>query len=608
MSLQSLYWGEPLWLLVLLQPLVMLLLGRLQNRKQLARYANPVLHAWVVSATHDNWRQRLVNRNTAYFAAWVCIAIAAAGPRLADEIPGHSDNPGIDIMAVIDISRSMHVQDITPGRLGRAKQELLSLSSQLQQDRLGLVVYAARAHQYMPLTHDKTVMRHFLNNLDNLSPPTQGSRPAEALRLAEKLLQKQDPDNKRSKAILLLTDGENLQPPVKVNTPVFVLGTGTVEGDAIPGYKGDWLRKDGQLLVSRLQEPTLKNVAEQSGGHYSRAYRDNSDWDALYTKGIKRIKQAKGLVNPDTVIWHELYAYALVPGLILLIMSTLSLKTSGARRTSSIQVSTLVVLLFSAALISVPEAQASDNTSAYHSFLKNDYLSSLEQYQSIEGFYGRFGEGASAYRLKDSAHAISAFRQAFLYAQDDAQRATALYNLGNSHFQDGNYPAAISSYRDALIYNPRDLSSQRNLAFSQKLNSTVQKRLQRLQNLLQPGRGPKQASAATNTEIGDDSSVSVDESNDELEQNTNTEIDYTDTLSEALILKGIEHAQLADNALTGTTSIHHNNETNSLAITRFQLDLISDNQVLFWNRILEIEEGFSAPQAKPSQIKGVEAW
>ena len=210
--------------------------------------------------------------------------------------------------------------------------------------------------------------------------------------------------------------------------------------------------------------------------------------------------------------------------------------------------------------------------------------------------------------MKDSAHAIAAFNQSFLNAQDDQQRATALYNLGNSHFQNGNYPAAINSYRDALIYQPDNYPAQRNMAFSQDLHATVQKRLARLQKLLSPGRGPKQAKTDANIDVSDDASISVDESNDALEQENNNEIDYISTLPEELILKGIEHAKLASEELSTTQFAVKHSEIDSPAISILQLDIIKDDQERFWNRVMEVEEGFPAPLDKPRRIKGVEPW
>lgn len=602
MNLQSLYWTEPLWLLLALQPVIIFLFKWLQARKQLSRYANPALHPWVVKHRHRGWRQQLLNRNSGYFAAWLCIAIAAAGPRLVEEVPDNTASHGVDIMAVVDISRSMHVRDISPSRLGRAKQELQTLTQQLQKDRLGLIVYAAHAHQYMPLSHDKKVMQHYLENLDNLSPPTQGSQPLEALRLAEQLLQQQDPSTTRSKAILLLSDGENLQTPTDIKTPVFVLGLGSIEGDAVPGYEGDWIQDDNRVIVSRLHEEELSGMAKSSHGRYSRAYKDNSDWASLYTNGIQAINHDVSISKDDKVTWHELYAYALLPGLLLLLISTLSFKAG----TINLPATKLAILVLCIAGMPIPDAQANDSTAAYQSFIENDHLTALEKYRAMEGYSGRFGEGASAYRLQDSARAIAAFNQAFLAAQDDRQRAAALYNLGNSHFQNGDYPAAISSYQGALIYQPGHVAALKNMAFSQVLQDTVQKRLARLQKLLSPGRGPKQASADANTPVGEDSSLSIDDSNGLSDKSAEDPLGYADSLPEDLILKGIAHAQLASEELTATASA--NNETERPGISRQQLDVIRDNQKAFWDRILEIEEGFPAPLSQPRQVKGIESW
>ncbi|MDT8405187.1 VWA domain-containing protein [Sulfuriflexus sp.] len=606
MSLASLYWNEPLWLLIALQPGIIWLLRWARARRQLDRYADSRLHPWVVGYRRSSWQQRLLNRHTAYFAAWLCFAVAAAGPRIIEELPDNTAGHGIDIMAVIDISRSMHVQDASPNRLGRGSRALQALLPQLQQDRLGMVVYAGRPHQYMPLTYDKNVMRHYLANLDNLRPPTDGSRTTAALQLAEQLLRKQAGGEQRNQAILLLTDGEDLPGPPELETPVFVLGLGSVEGDAIPGYKGDWLRDDNRVRVSRLQEDALSELARLNHGRYSRATQDNRDWDILYKNGIQAISQAVPVSNNDNVIWHELYAYALLPGILLLLLSTMSFKPSG-RGPDSTSATKLATLLIGLALLPAPDAQAGDSTVAYRAFIENDYPVALEQYEGLEGYPGRFGEGASAYRLKDYARAIAAFKQAFLAARDDRQRATALYNLGNSYFQSGDYPAAIAAYRDAMVYQPGYPAAQRNIAFSQKLHATVQQRLARLRKLLRPDRGAQEARAEANMDT-DDTSVSIDESNDELELDRQYEIDLSGPLAEALILKGIEHAWLASEAPPASLAATAHAEISGPAVSSQQLDVIHDDQEHFWNRILEVEEGFPAPLDKPNKIRGVAPW
>ena len=613
MSLQSLYWSEPLWLLLVLQPVLLLFFRWLHNRQQLNRYAEAKNQPWVEVHNHVHWSHFLLNRNTVYFIAWLCFAVAAAGPRFIEEIPDNNSSHGVDIMVVVDISRSMHVQDISPNRLVRAKLELQSLLPLLQHDRLGLVVYAAHAHQYMPLTYDKSVMRHYLGNLDSLSPPTQGSRPVEGLRLAEQLLQKQSTGSDRNKAILLITDGDNLQEPIDIDTHIFVLGAGSIEGDAIPGYNGKWLRDKSRVLVSRLHEDDLISIAEQNHGFYSRIYKNNTDWDVLYNHGIKNISNISSVGDDEKVIWRELYIYALLPGLLLLILSTSSFNIYRIQKpiskpdSKSFEIITIIV--FCVLLIPTHKyAQAGDNNSAYKSFIDKNYISALEKYRSIDGYQGRFGEAASAYRLNDSSHAISVYKQAFLFARNDRQRASALYNLGNSHFQNGDYASAVSSYQDSLIYDPDTVAAQQNMLFSQKLHKTVQKRLARLEKLLRPGRGPKQAPTNDKTVINDDTSVSVDESNDVLDPESDSGINITASLPEELVLKGLEHAQLASAKKSTNTTSSDKKERYNLPVSSQQLDIIKDDQPAFWNRILEVEEGFPAPLDKPRQIKGLRSW
>ena len=614
MSLQALYWSEPLWLLLVLQPIAFLFFRWLHNRKQLNRYASPELQPWVEVHVPKHWSHSLANRNSIYFSAWLLIAIAAAGPRLIEEIPDGGKNHSANIMVVVDISRSMHVQDVSPNRLTHVKQKLLALVPQLQQDRLGLVVYAAHAHQYMPFTSDKNIMRHFMNNLDELSPPTQGSHAAEALILAEQLLQKQTAVPEKSQAIILISDGEGLKSSPESSVPIFTLGVGSIEGDAVPGYDGEWLEENNRVLVSRLREDDLIKLSAKNKGLYSQSYKNNSDWDVIYHYGIKRIKNSSSINNTDKVLWRELYVYALFPGIILLILSTIKLNSKSRTETSSTPISQpsgkIAVLIFSIILIPVGNnAKASEDSSAHRSDIEEDYVSAIEKYRRIDGYSGRFGEASSAYRLNDSAHAISSFKQAFLTARNDQQRASALYNLGNSHFQAGDYTAAINSYQDSLIYMPDNKSAKKNLSFSLKLHKTVQKRLARLQKLLRPGRGPKSSSIDNKTSINeDDTSVSVDESNDVLEPEIENVIEYMVTIPEELVLKGLEHAQLASEDTLINTSSDKDSNAYSFSISKQNIDMINDDQKAFWNRIFEAEEDFPAPLDRPQQIKGVKAW
>ncbi|WP_126454186.1 VWA domain-containing protein [Sulfuriflexus mobilis] len=603
MSIDALYWREPLWLLLAGQPLLIYLLRRAIEKHSLGRYAKASLHAWVVSSSARRGSSRLLNLNTLYLLAWLCLAIAAAGPRSIEALPEQALVSGVDIMVVVDISQSMQAADITPSRLVRARQKLQALIDRLQHDRLGLIAYAAQPHLLMPLTRDKAIMQHFAQLVDGLRPPSQGSRPALALQLAEQQLAQQAIAGGRAQAILLLSDGDNSE-TLNTNTPVFVLGMGSIEGEAIPDYADGWIEVAERAVISRLEERALRTIADKSGGDYLAVQNSHTDLDSLYNNGILLLNKEHALLANDKVIWHEWYRYFLVPGILLLFLSTANLRLRPAGKLAIIF---LLGNLLPVAL-QTPSAQANDTTrSAYQAFQDADYDKAQSAYQAVEGFHGRFGEGASAYRLQDSLRAIQSFKQAFLAAKNDAQRAQALYNLGNSYFQQGDYATAIDSYRDALLYKPDSPATQTNLQFSTQVHQGVQQRLARLEKLLRPGRGPKQAQPQPDTATGDNAALSVDESNDALEADGEQMLNLTEVaIPETLLRRGLAYAQLVDKRQREDSEGATNYD--DIDIQSVQLDTIQDKQGELWNRLLEVEEGFPAPLQQPVSIRGIQAW
>ena len=142
----SIYWREPLWLLLALQPIILLLIRRYSANKNLACYADPELHAWTgwqQSKDSRSWLHSIFTREALYFSAWLLLAISMAGPRLLLEQPAHSTDPDMNIMLVVDVSRSMQTRDIKPNRLHRAQIEINELLSRVTNMRDGLILYTA---------------------------------------------------------------------------------------------------------------------------------------------------------------------------------------------------------------------------------------------------------------------------------------------------------------------------------------------------------------------------------------------------------------------------------------------------------------------------------
>jgi len=325
-------WREPLWLLLVFLPVSSWLFSSLIQRKQSA-YADAHLMPWLVSHQSRKIWQRLFSKNSAYIMAWVLFGIAAAGPRLPLELATQEQTTDMDIMLVVDVSRSMHVTDISPSRLRRAQIEIEEFLERAISSRVGVIIFAARPHLLAPLTSDHAALRFYLRALDTLVLPTHGSEPVTALMLAHKELAK----STNPTAIIMLSDGDFTTIPdssmttlKQANIPLYVLGLGNVEGEAIPLDNGEWLQHESRPVISRLNEEILRKIANFNGGknasnnhnNYSPALDDDSDWRQLYDEGIASLSTGPEDINDDhNVIWQELYHWPLFSALILLWLS-----------------------------------------------------------------------------------------------------------------------------------------------------------------------------------------------------------------------------------------------------------------------------------------------
>lgn len=320
--MNALHWREPLWLLLALYPLLLAAWLYFQQRSHAQRYADPHLLPWVQAHSPQHGWQRLISRTALWALAWVLFAITLAGPRLPQTQPDTLADAQRDILVVLDISRSMQATDIAPNRLQRAALELHEFLNTVRNSHVGIVVYGARPHLFAPLTSDFTALRFYLQHLETLVLPTQGSNPAAALDFARSELAA------RSKllpaAILWITDGDTpatqtaqLHTSVtalqQANIPLYSLGIGTEDGEAIPLPGGKWLEHDGQAVRSRLDSRLLQTLTAQTGGTYSTVKDDASDWEALYTHGIAQVFPAQA---EDGQQWQELYVWVLLLAMV----------------------------------------------------------------------------------------------------------------------------------------------------------------------------------------------------------------------------------------------------------------------------------------------------
>ena len=184
---------------------------------------------------------------------------------------------GAEIMIVLDVSRSMMAQDVRPNRLERAKLEISQLVRNLKEDRVGLILFAGRAYVQLPITSDYASAQMFISQVSCDMVSEQGTQLGEALDLALKSFSPQ-PDVGR--AIVVISDGENHEgDPIgkadeaaQQGVRIFTVGIGSPEGAPIPDAQGG-VKKDaaGNVVISKLDEITLSQVAAKTNGIYMRA-------------------------------------------------------------------------------------------------------------------------------------------------------------------------------------------------------------------------------------------------------------------------------------------------------------------------------------------------
>jgi Ca-activated chloride channel family protein len=200
---------------------------------------------------------------------------------------------GVDIIIAVDTSLSMQAEDIKPNRLESAKREISELLNTLTGDRVGLVAFAGKAFLQCPLTLDYGAVRIFLDVLNTELIPEPGTAIADAIRVARKAFSARE---RKFKVLVIITDGEDHEgDPVKEaeeaqkeGVIVFTIGIGSPEGVPIPLYgEGDHLlghKKDreGKVVLSALNERTLREIALAGEGKYYRASGAENEIEQIY--------------------------------------------------------------------------------------------------------------------------------------------------------------------------------------------------------------------------------------------------------------------------------------------------------------------------------------
>ena len=347
-----------LWLLAVVPVLVALLVVvRIMRRRSLARFGNPALLKELMPEVAE-WRVRL--KTSLQITALVLLILAAARPQFGSKLREERAR-GVEMMLVVDVSNSMLAEDLAPNRLDRTRYAIDRLFASLSQERVGMVVFAGEAKVQLPITSDYRMARSFAKRLSPDLVAVQGTDLAEALSLATlsfsdrehtgramilitdgeahdegaveaaRRASEQEQEGAQSRVIILITDGENHEEDVleiagraaEMGVRIYTIGIGTPEGAPVR-VGGEFIHDEsGEMVVTKLNEKLLQEVAEAGKGGYIRATNAAFGLDEI-VREIEKLEQGE-LSALRFEEYNEQFVWLVALALALLLLDTLIL-------------------------------------------------------------------------------------------------------------------------------------------------------------------------------------------------------------------------------------------------------------------------------------------
>ena len=320
-----------LWLLLAIPAMVIILMAMAQLRKRnIAKFGNPAI---IKSLMPDvsQWRVRI--KSTLFLLAVTAVIFAAARPQFGSKLQ-EQKSQGIEMMLVVDVSNSMLAEDFAPNRLDRTRYAIDKLFASMKQDRVGLVVFAGETKVQLPITTDYRMARSFAKRLSPSLVSVQGTEIGKALSLATLSFSK---SGDSGRVMILITDGEThdstaleaAQRAADQGIKIFTIGIGTPEGKPVK-IDGEFIKdENNEMVVSRLNEELLQQIATTTGGAYIRATNAAFGLDEIVGE-IGKL-EAGELTTLSFEEYNEQFQWILAIAAVLLLLESLLLPRRNPR-------------------------------------------------------------------------------------------------------------------------------------------------------------------------------------------------------------------------------------------------------------------------------------
>ena len=320
-----------LWLLIIIPVMVVVLIAISQLRKRnLAKFGNIHILQELMPEI-SQWRVK--TKSALFLTAVAVVIIAAARPQFGSKLK-EQKSQGIEMMLVVDISNSMLAEDFAPNRLDRTRYAIDKLFSTLEQDRVGLVVFAGEAKVQLPITTDYRMARSFVKRISPSLVSVQGTEIGQALDLAS-LSFSQNRDAGR--VMILITDGEThdssaldaAKRAAEQGIKIFAIGIGTPEGAPVK-VDGEFIKdEDDQMVVSRLNEELLQQITAATDGGYIRTTNAAFGLEEIVAE-IEKLEKGE-LTTLRFEEYNEQFQWILAIAAVLLLLESLLLARRNPR-------------------------------------------------------------------------------------------------------------------------------------------------------------------------------------------------------------------------------------------------------------------------------------
>ncbi len=381
---------------------------------------------------------------------------------------------GIDVMIALDVSKSMLAQDIKPNRLERAKQVLNRLVDKLDNDRIGIVIFAGKAYLQMPLTGDHAAAKMYLSAANTESVPTQGTVIGEALRTCNASFNAKE---KKYKAVVLISDGEDhdetalktVQAMAASGVVIYTVGIGSPTGAPLMDETTNEVKLDneGNTVISKLNEAELKAIAQKGNGEY--LLFNNTDAVVSSISSQLSSMDQRSVTDDSLINYKSYFQYFLAIAFLFLFIEIFISERKRKKKAPAMLKPTITILLF---LVSssafAQQKENADIKKGNESYKKKDYVKAGEEYTNAleknpSNATARFNLGNAMYRSDKKDEAIDSYEKAIKQLNKPAEKANAYYNKGVVLQNDKKLAECIEAYKNALKLAPDNEDARQNL-------------------------------------------------------------------------------------------------------------------------------------------------